>query len=226
MNKTSKDSKFTWAVPHFFLRFNSQSVDVFCLNLHRFAPLETRLMSVLSSRDDVVSILTDPFVLYTHILNEWSSLSSTVFWKLRKEITKLEDDTRAADYKVLHTLAKHINQQANEVAQHSLAIVMAIQSDHEALLKESKSRRPRRLAPPRPSDTDQELGTHQRPPAPGSYTDEDRFQECQENTASMLKALVLTMKLNLSSYVTLEKRVSNQINLVSIFLGLYIRTPV
>lgn len=206
--KSLLDYEFSWAVPHFFLRFNPRSVDIFCLNLHCFHRLETRFVSVLSSRENVIDILLDPFILYIYILGEWVRLSADVFWHLHERIAELEKSGTSSEkaedlsehYNDLHALSKHITQQLNEVAQHSLEIAMAVQEDHEVLLKEKRSRKGR------------SFGT--RMPLYGDEEDEEQLQECQANTASRLKGLVLTMKLDLSSYETLKQRVANQINLV------------
>lgn len=73
---------------------------------------------------------------------------------------------------------------------------MSIEQDHDAMIKDIRMARSPYYDDPEDDQANEEW-------------------ECYENTASELKSLVLATKLSQSSYVTLERRVANQINLVS-----------
>lgn len=212
--------ELNWARPHFFLRSRASSIELFCLDMHFLPSLRSRFLQLLSSRRRAITVISDPFRLFTYILDEWMGHSTRLFWGLRDEIRATESkvNTGTQDFKTLHMLAKHFAQQTNEVLKNNLNLARAVRDDHEILRKLALSaiqecqylparflhgKEAYALGMPSPSD----IGALE--------TAEIRQFEDFEDTAQHFRTLIHEMELTLNAYTTLDRGVANQIDLVS-----------
>lgn len=203
------EAQLKWVKPHFFLRYlrDPVCVDLFCLGVENAIPdLQDNIRWL-----NPFSILSDPYILFNSILRAWHhKLGKTIFEYLRDQVFELEiSQTISEDYQGLHELARNITQQTNEVIPNVLGILAEIQQDYQEIIEDVRN-----------NSSDYKYPERHLPITPMIYEFEPRRD--YKNTLRDMRGLVLSLRVIQNGYVTLEKRLDNQINLVRIKLRNFI----
>lgn len=190
MNAQNDKDSFAWHAPFFALRKGRSYMDAFCLDVLPMPALVDRIEQAMRNESSCVQLYNEPFLLYSIVFSEWYIASLRMFWNLRTRIAATEDEASrggTVGFRGLHDLAKHVSQMSGEVVNSAIELLKRVMEDHEVL-----------------SFNDPVVGEAQEK----DFIDEMRLY-CRDN----LRAVECHMKGSRAGFLTLEKRVQNQINL-------------
>lgn len=108
---------FDWINPYFFLRHQGPGGPIEFFCLGVHPDLGSILKRAISTQANAALILEDPYALYYCIFSYWNTMCLDVFWRLAEEIWEMEHGSL-----MLSTSPGEIYRQRHEIARHAIQL--------------------------------------------------------------------------------------------------------